>query len=309
MPGLAQLLASRTLWLLAALLVALSVGVDVVARLFWFEALGYDAVFWRILLLRAGLFAAAALATYAYLLSNLVALARRVEAAGAPPHGTAGGPWTPVDLPIPAALRARKRWALPAAALAPAVAAGLLAANGWDTLLRFLWAQPFGRVDPVYGRDLGFYVFSLPLLELAQNLVTGAALLAVLALAAAYRGAGLLGYRPGAGLQAPPPVRRHLAANLDLLLLAWAAGCLLDRYALLADRSGAVFGAGYTDVLVTRHALVGAAASIALFAALLHWSLATGRVRLLPALAGGFLAALLWFRLALGLPPWDWRVC
>ena len=41
--------------------------------------------------------------------------------------------------------------------------------------------------------------------------------------------------------------------------------------------------------------------SILVFAALLHWSLTTDRVHFLPYLAGGFLAALLWFLVALPL--------
>ena len=43
MPGLLRLLSSRLLWLPVASLVALSAGDDLLARLFWFEALGYDA--------------------------------------------------------------------------------------------------------------------------------------------------------------------------------------------------------------------------------------------------------------------------
>src|SRR4051794_41507780 len=71
MPGLLRLLSSRLLWLLVTTLVVLSAGDALLARLFWFEALGYDAVFRRILLLRVGLFAAAAVLAYAYAFLNL----------------------------------------------------------------------------------------------------------------------------------------------------------------------------------------------------------------------------------------------
>ena len=74
MQGLSQLLSSRLVWLVVTIPVVLSAGAEVLARLFWFEALGYDAVFWRILLLKLGLFIAAALIVYAYTLSNLVIL-------------------------------------------------------------------------------------------------------------------------------------------------------------------------------------------------------------------------------------------
>src|SRR4051794_40447117 len=227
-------------------------------RLLPLVPLGYDAVFRRILLLKAGLFLAAGLLAYAYAFVNLAVLRRQIGRAGAS-RLPASGPWTPVNLPAFPALRA---WWLPAAAaLAPAAVVGLVAAGSWDTVLHFVWARPFGRVDPVFGHDLGFYLFFLPFLELVQNLLTAASLVAVLALGETYRRAGLLGYRSGTGPRAPRPVRRHLLANAALFLLAWAAGCLLDRYALLAGSSGAVFGAGYTAVNVTRHALAGPAAA------------------------------------------------
>ena len=294
MQGLLQPLSSRLLWLGIAILAMVAFGIDILARLFWFEALGYEAVFWRILLLKAGLFAAAGLVTYCYVLLNLVALSRRID--GAPtPHGSAGAPWAPVDPMILAALRPHTRWLIPALALVPAIVVGLVAAGSWDTVLRFLWRQPFGRVDPVFSHELSFYIFSLPLLELIQNALTSMALVVLLVLLTAYRSARLLDYRSGIGLLAPRPVRLHLVANIDLFLLSWAAGYLLDRYALLASSSGAVFGAGYADVVVTRHALLGATTSIMVFAALLHWSLLTDRARLAPYLAGGFLGTMLWF--------------
>jgi uncharacterized membrane protein (UPF0182 family) len=301
---LIQPLSSRLLWLGVAIVAALAFGVDILARLFWFEALGYNTVFWCILLLKAGLFAAAGIVTYAYVLLNLLTLSRRIGQAPTPSR-TASAPWAPVDPIIAPALRPHMRWLLPAAALLPAVVVGLVAAGNWDTVLRFLWRLPFGQVDPVFGHDLGFYVFSLPLLELVQNALTTVTLGVLLVLATAYRSARLLDYQPGMGLLAPLPARRHLLINIDLFLLAWAAGYLLDRYALLTSSSGAVFGAGYTDVVVTRHALLGAAASLVAFAGLLHWSLVTGRARLAPYLVGGFLAAMLWFLLVLpGFVQW-----
>jgi uncharacterized membrane protein (UPF0182 family) len=300
MQGLSQLLSSRLVWLVIAILVLLWAGAEILARLFWFEALGYDAVFWRILLLKLALFIAAALIVYAYTLSNLVILSRQIVRTPAP-HGPTGTPWRSVGRPVLPPLLASGRWPKVIAALAPATIVGLVAASSWDTFLRFVWVQPFGRVEPVFGHDISFYVFYLPFSELAQNLLTTTVLAVLLILAAAYHSASLLDYRSSIGLQAPRPVRHHLVANIDLLLLCWASGYLLDRYALLTTSSGAVFGAGYTDVVVTRHALVGAAASTLLFAALLHWSLTTARVHILPFLVGGLLGAVICLLIAMPL--------
>ena len=60
------------------------------------------------------------------------------------------------------------RLALAAPALAAFVVGSLFAAN-W---LKFLFradAAPFGTADPVFGRDISFYVFTLPVLEVVAS--------------------------------------------------------------------------------------------------------------------------------------------
>jgi uncharacterized protein len=47
-----------------------------------------------------------------------------------------------------------------------AIVLGILIAVGevssWDVLLRFIYQVPYGQADPLYGKDIGFYLFSLP---------------------------------------------------------------------------------------------------------------------------------------------------
>ena len=45
------------------------------------------------------------------------------------------------------------------------------AGGQWETWLYFLNATPFGKTDPILGRDIGFYVFTLPLLEIVQGIL------------------------------------------------------------------------------------------------------------------------------------------
>jgi len=42
----------------------------------------------------------------------------------------------------------------------------------WDTYLRFRYGDAFGVVDPLYGVDVGFYVFHLPFYEMLQYSLT-----------------------------------------------------------------------------------------------------------------------------------------
>ena len=62
-----------------------------------------------------------------------------------------------------------------------AILLGLLTAaieiSNWDVVLRFLHQVPYGESDPVFGKDIGFYLFSLPGLCRAQELAAAAAVL------------------------------------------------------------------------------------------------------------------------------------
>ena len=73
-----------------------------------------------------------------------------------------------------------------------------------------------------------------------------------------------------------------ILANAILFLLAWASGYVLDRYDLLIDSSGAVFGAGYTDVTIRRWALWAAAVITVAFAVGLYILASRGRAGQLP---------------------------
>ena len=58
---------------------------------------------------------------------------------------------------------------------------GLAAAAQWRTILQFWYRTPFGVADPVFGRDVGYYVFTLPVLELATSAALWLIVLAMLA--------------------------------------------------------------------------------------------------------------------------------
>jgi uncharacterized protein len=284
---------ARVLWLVVPLLVAAVAALGWLADLFWFEAIGYPQVFWRLLLIKLALFGATTAIVFVYAWVNLRLLTRRVDLIGTVPTTS---PMAQVaGMAPPGLVRAFELLA----PLAAALVVGFGFAEGWDAFIRFLWAQPFGQTDPLYGRDIGFYLFALPFLDRIQNTIAMLAFAATVLLFSAYRRGGLIGYRPGVGIVAPRAVLNHLLANAVLFLFAWASGYVLDRYGLLTESSGAVFGAGYTAVNVTRFALWGAAFLTVLFAIATYAVVATGRARLVFALVGAFLGAMLLIRVVL----------
>ena len=120
----------------------------------------------------------------------------------------------------------------------------------WDRSLRLVWAQDFGMSDPVYLRDIGFYLFVLPFLQLVQNSLVLLTLGARCWLGSHTSGWAVSHSVASGYVATDPRALRHVIANTILLLTAWTWGIYLDRFGLLTRSAGAVFGAGYTDVHV-----------------------------------------------------------
>lgn len=204
----------------------------------WFSAVGFKSIFIRVLGSRIMLFFIFAAIFLLFFSLNLHAVTRR-----------GGGRWREFysDLPIPGeSLERFRRLIMIGISLLIATALGIWASQQWMTVLQAVNAQPFGTPDPLFGKDLGFYVFTLPLMIFLKQwalwtlAVTSAAVLLLYweskALGMAYE-----------KLYISPRVRLHLIflASLLFLLLAWHFQ--LEIYNLLYSERGIVFGASYTD--------------------------------------------------------------
>ncbi|WP_432476128.1 UPF0182 family protein [Nocardioides sp. GXQ0305] len=129
---------------------------------------------------------------------------------------------------------------------------GSAARGHWQEFLLWGHRQPFGLDDPIHGRDVGFFVFSLPL-----ELLVAGWLLSLVALTTGYVVAvdwfrGTLGFRP---VRAGPGVQVHLAVlgATFLLVVAWRLS--LERYLLELGQPStrepnSFAGAGFVDVQV-----------------------------------------------------------
>src|SRR5438876_623702 len=145
------------------LLLLLFLALGVVAQLvplytdwLWFQEVGYTEVFTKTLALRGSLFLGLALAVLVFLYVNLTFAART-----AAPDVI----WELEDqlgLPGRVVIEPLIRRFLPVVLFAISLVAGLRATVHWETLLRYFNALEFGRTDPLFGRDLSFFVFVLP---------------------------------------------------------------------------------------------------------------------------------------------------
>ena len=134
--------------------------------------------------------------------------------------------------------------------------AGLLAAlvawgelHNWDVFLRFLYQQPYGANDPLYDKDIGFYVFSLPAYVTIKNWMLITLFLSALFAGAVYWVHGAIEYDPQRRSMSPTVIAHgSVLLGCFFAVKAWSYG--LDRYLLLYGDNGVVVGAGYTDIHV-----------------------------------------------------------
>lgn len=135
-----------------------------------------------------------------------------------------------------------------------AILTGLSAAPHWENFLKYFNSVPFGKPDPAFGHDIGFYVFSLPIYTYVRGWLMSLVVTTFLASAAIYFISGLIRISERTAVFSQP-IKTHLytLVGIGLLLKAW--DYRLQMYDLLYSRNGAIFGAGYTDYNIQRLAL------------------------------------------------------
>jgi len=229
----------------------------------WFKEVGYEQVFLKSLSARATTGMAVGGIVFAFLWLNLriaLKLLRRREFAIATPEG-------PRVITVDTG---RLRSLIYTIAFAASVLIGLYSASSWATWLYAWHATSFGRVDPVLGRDIGFYIFRLPVLELVHGISLITVILAIAGVAAAHIASGNLALDPLRGVIASRLARRQLSFLAAALLVVLAFGAWLRIPNLLTSQSGVVFGGSYVDVharmpayrLLALTALIGAALAV-----------------------------------------------
>jgi uncharacterized membrane protein (UPF0182 family) len=206
----------------------------------WFREIGYRTIFTRTLITQLLLFLAVGGITAGALYLNLRWPLRNV---GPGPIVLRIGQSVPrVD--ISGALR---HLSLPVSLVA-GLLAGSLASQAWQSVLQAIYRTAFGILDPVFSRDIGFYVFTLPALTTGIGFLYGLTFFLLLLLVPVYWVRGDLVLSPGK-LIVQRSAGLHLGILLALLLLL--TGLRLWVVAipnLLYSDTGPLTGASYTDL-------------------------------------------------------------
>ncbi len=271
----------------------------------WFGEVGFRSVFWTRFWWQI-LVGVAAFAIFFVIVEINVELARRLAPSF---RVTAAG-----DLLEPRSEAVRKwvGWGGLGVSLLAALLAGWGASAQWQTFLLYVKQAPFGEKDAIFGHDIGFYVFSLPMWQAVQSFVFGALVASLVLAAVMHLVMGGIDYKAtppgaagraagqgagGAGEAGEPgsPFARaqrvaapqlpqidvklggravaHLSGILAAIFVVVGAGQLFRAWRLLYSTAGTIYGAGYTDVHI-RLPLTYVMLGIALLlAAVLVWNI------------------------------------
>jgi uncharacterized membrane protein (UPF0182 family) len=249
--------AGITIAAVVAALIVLARVSGVVVDWAWFSTIGYVGVFWTVVVAKVLLFVAIFAVSTLSLWGNAALAWRfavprrlRLPAAFDPGPATARAPpETPAELFELLSRVLPWRWVIPGVA----VAIGLLIATGetgqWELILRFIYQVPYGQDDPQFGKDIGFYLFSLPVYVALKNWTLWVLLLSAAMAGAVYlvHGAIDLERRPW---RISSAAVTHSSALLGGYFAIKAWSYALDRFLLLYNDNGIVVGAGYTDTHV-----------------------------------------------------------
>ena len=267
--------------LIAVALLVLAIVPFLAGRLadwLWYREIGFERVFLTKIVAQWALGVPTAVVAFGVLYGSA-----RIALRGAPPRVRAPGSQVRGTAELREAARALLErgfdWlALPATALL-AVFVALGAAGQWRTLLQAMYGTRFGITDPVFGRDAGYYVFTLPAIELLTGLAFSLLIVTlVIVVLPLHVFRGEIGRTPR-GIFVGPRAQTQLAVLAGLLLLVTAVRIHFVRIpGLLFGEHLPLTGANYVD-LHTRLPALRVLSIVALLGALLiFWGGFRGRL-------------------------------
>ena len=123
----------------------------------------------------------------------------------------------------------------------------LIAADRWEVTLKFLNQVRFNETDPIFSRDISFYLFTLPFLEMLISWIWAGLALTGFGIAIIYFFKQYIFVSPD-GFTTLPEARRTLSVFGAFVFLHLAFDLYLRRFGLLIDgNSSVVAGVSYAD--------------------------------------------------------------
>ena len=131
---------------------------------------------------------------------------------------------------------------------------GFSESSSWEKILIYFNRTSFGIADPIFNKDIGFYMFSLPFWEFVRNWLSFALSIIAVVVAAIYiiKRAVKYEYKK---LIIETPVKVHLSLLIGFILILKSWQYWLNTFKILYSTRAVIFGAGYADAHATLFAL------------------------------------------------------
>ncbi|MFO8016434.1 MAG: UPF0182 family protein [Candidatus Woesearchaeota archaeon] len=240
----------------------------------WFKSVGFSKIFLISLQAKLAVFALATLLFFVFITANLWISTKLNKPSGKP------------------RIAFRTKALI---ALAVSLFAGLASYHGWFTALRHMNQVPFNITDPIFLKDVAFYVFSLPFITFMWSVIMWCVLITAALVITDYMQSFIIGAMKqgrtgiesqGIPGQAPPQqnitlksvfadVKKHAFIHMGVLgslfFLLLAVNHYISRFSIMYSESGAVVGASYTDVNVLLPVITFLMGFAAVIAVLFYW--------------------------------------
>jgi hypothetical protein len=223
-------------------------GVSLIVDWLWFDSEGYREIYWTILKAQIVLSGLAGMGFLLFVGINVL-IARGVARRSGYRVTPEFIEFAPLDR-----LGSSLRWGLFAVVLLVSYILSQWATFHWNEYLLAQRPITMGEADPIFGLDLGFYLFELPFLRFLYHLGLVTLIGALLVVAIYYLMEGGVWLTPR-GPRVAPAARAHAMVLGAVLFLLIAYRLRLGMYNLLFSERGIVYGAGYADVHATLPAL------------------------------------------------------
>lgn len=242
MPARTRRLLIGSAVLLLVVLVGGRLAAGVYTESLWFDGLGYAGVYWRRILTVTAVRVAAALLGGAVVFASLWWVLRRMG----PIHVRRRYGNIEIAEKIP------RRLVMGGAAVVSLLAGWWLSEVAFDgraalDVLFWMNRTAWGVSEPVYGNDVGFYVFTLPVLVHLLNYLLLLTFWTALLTAIGYVVVGSIRWEANRLTVLETPLV-HLASLLAVLVVLVGSAVWLSRYGLLFEGSGVGRALGYADL-------------------------------------------------------------
>ncbi|MBU0598487.1 UPF0182 family protein, partial [Patescibacteria group bacterium] len=223
------------------LVVIIPIAIGLATDWLWFSAQGYIAIFTTVLLTKLILGVIAGLATFSILYLNFYIAYRRTK-----------------DQPVALNnLQSQRpgfdlskiiyKLLLPIS-LAIGLLTGIAGSSYWQVVQQFINGVSFNAADPLFGRDISFYFFTLPFIKMAIGFLFWIIIISILGAASQYLIRGSLIFK-GKRFLTARTAKNHLSALMAIFFISIAGHVyFINMTNLLYTDTGTFTGANYTDI-------------------------------------------------------------